>query len=112
MAALIVSATENLLAGRLHLQEHLSHEIAGLEYFRAGEPVEDLEAFSARLDYPLVAHDSQVLGDVSLASAHCRHDLPGGELTLPQDGDDLQPGRAGQGLTDVGVQDEDVDDSC
>lgn len=83
--------------------EHLSHEIEGLDDFRIGNPIVNIQAFSTSHNDPLLAQDREVLGHIGFGNAQQIDDLADREFFVPQRFNDLQPLGMRKDLADFGV---------
>lgn len=83
--------------------EHLPHEIEGLDDFGIGNPIVNIQAFSTSHDDPLLAQNREVLGHISFGNSQLIDDLADSEFVIPQRFNDLQPLGMRKDLADFGV---------
>lgn len=83
--------------------EHLPHEIEGLDDFGIGNPIVNIQACSTSHDDPLLAQNREVLGHIGFGNSQLIDDLADSEFVIPQHFNDLQPLGMRKDLADFGV---------
>ncbi len=83
--------------------EHLSHEIAGLDDLRIGNPIVNIQAFSTSHDNPLLTQDAEMLRNIGFGKAQTTNDLANCQFFIPERLDDPKALRMRKNLADFGV---------